>query len=138
MKKVYLSELTSEQVTERLNRGEIVHSEVFPVVEYKLINGIICRTDRRGITYNASFDISQSNRTHYFEEPEPLEIEVGKFYKTRDGSKVVCYVICGNDTAEYPCKFAIIGEYQTFRTTKTGKIFADVEHKYDIIEEWKE
>lgn len=136
MKKVYLNELTPEQVTERLQKGEIIHSVAFPVIEYKIINGIVCRTDRRSITYNASFIIPKDNQTHYFEEQEPLTIEVKKFYKTHDGRCAICYAI--DTKEEYPCKFAVIGEYEIFSTTKKGTFHINKPHKNDIVSEWED
>ena len=69
-----------------------------------------------------------------------LIIEVGKFYKTRDGMKIRIYAVDGH--ADYPIHGAILnscGEWViTFWPTAEGKSSLYPESVGDIVGEWEE
>lgn len=130
MKKVYLRDLTAEDITKRLQNNGVVYYN--PNIYYKFVNGVFCKFFKtRCVKINAVIDMGVLNN-FYFEEQEPLTIEVKGFHKIRDGHCAICYAI-QKDALVYPCKVAVIGEYQTFRTTKTGNVFDNIENKYDIV-----
>lgn len=140
MKKVYLRDLSAEEITKRLQNNDVVYYGID--AHYKFVNGILCKFVKGHCArINATIDMS-SLTSFYFEEKEPLIIEAGKIYKTRDGSKAVCYKVNINEyhTSNYPFKFIIVGCGKTFSTTEYGKVyrFNDDETCWDIIEEWKD
>ena len=138
MKKVYLRDLTPEQVTERLNKGEIIYNVNFPDWRYKYINGILCGIGSNSIVYNDNIHIRNAS-SFFFKEQEPLNIKLGKFYETRDGRKAYCCSIlrpCILDTYGY--YFIIEGSYVSYSTDRDGKHLTDTESALDIIEEWKD
>lgn len=62
-----------------------------------------------------------------------MKLEVGKFYKTRDGRKVGPVVFADAGLEEYP--FAVPQEYVTYR--KDGTHYSDRrESRADLISEW--
>lgn len=77
---------TPEEVTKALKEGKVVETKIN---KYKLIDGIICgfhKQDEQWMLGHSIFEYENA----YIEEPEPFKLEVGKFYKTRRGDKVVC------------------------------------------------
>ena len=89
MKKVYLE--TPEAVIKALKAGKVIKDD--NDYSYKLVDGFIVST------YKNNFLIGDNmfsrNRPYIFEE-EPLKIEVGKWYETRDHQKARCYRGEGN------------------------------------------
>ena len=79
--------LIPEEVMLALKEGKTIKSE--QGYTYELIkDNFIVQTFSgkiRSINTTIFFDTN-----YYIEEPEPLKIEVGKFYRTRRGDKVVC------------------------------------------------
>lgn len=122
MKKVYLE--IPEAVIKALKEGKVVKSKN---VKYRLIDGINGRT--MWTVGNSIFEYEDA----YIDEPEPLKIEVGKFYKTRDGRKARCY-----DVDSVVCYFTI--DHCTCFTTDTNGIYwkGQEEDDLDIIAPWEE
>lgn len=84
MAKSYLK--TPEEVVQALKEGKTVQMNG---MEYGIINNIIVGFDKiiKEIFINPTIRLSEKP---YVDGPEPLKLEVGKFYKTRRGDKVVC------------------------------------------------
>ena len=87
MKKVYLE--TPEEVIKALKEGK----EIYDVNNYshKLIDGIIVA--KKDNEYHAICDCIYLEYKPYILEEEPLKIEVGEWYETRDHRKARCYCI---------------------------------------------
>lgn len=68
-----------------MKEGKEVKSDVG--CRYKMIDGVICFWFGESWLVGADID---DDGNPYIEEAEPLEIEVGKFYKTKRGEKVWC------------------------------------------------
>lgn len=84
MKKVYLE--TPEAVIKALKEGKEVRDKYGSIC--KLVDGIIISK------LNNFFEIGKPIRSvnkPYILEEEPLKIEVGKWYETRDRQKARCY-----------------------------------------------
>ena len=94
--KKYLS--TPEEVIKALKEGKDVRSGTGCC--YKMIDGVICVLGRSGWCIGVHINDAENP---YIEEVEPLKIEVGKFYKTRNGNKWLCGFI-GSEKLCYPVK----------------------------------
>lgn len=70
----------------------------------------------------------------YVEEQEPLKIEVGNFYKTRNGKKAYCFY--KEEDKLYPNHIAIDnGNWDIY--TDDGLTFCDEENPEDIVGYWE-
>lgn len=96
---------TQEEVTQALREGKTVQTNE---MEYGIINNLIVGFDKivREIYINPAIRLSEKP---YIEEPEPLKLEVGKFYRTRDGRKVVVTYITSGFPDRYPVCVLIMG-----------------------------
>lgn len=129
MKKVYLE--TPEAVIKALKEGKVIKDD--NGYSYKLVDGFIVSAD-----VNEFFvgDNISSGYKPYILEPEPLKIEVGKFYKTRDGRKAF---VCAN-TYTGLCWVVIIDSSadRTFCCTVDGMFCPGEENEKDLVAPWEE
>lgn len=132
MKKVYLN--TPEEVIKALKDGKEVCIEDDNVV-YKMVEDIIIGT-KEEFTYVGD-SILMMDKPYILEE-EQIKLEVGKFYRTRNNSKVCCYFVNPRDVDKgYCCNCVIVGTENYLYYKKTGR-FTDKESQWDIVEEWKD
>ena len=128
--KKYLN--TPKEVIDALQAGKKVETED---LEYKFINGILVatsKTNKHWIVYpalSASID-------HYINESKSLKLEVGKFYKMRDGRKAFVYAKIGID-CPYPFCVVKDGKLDAYNVNEEGKQAAD-KQSLDLIATWKE
>ena len=129
MKKVYLE--TPEAVIKALKDGkEIKNEDEYNKYSYKLIDGFIVNTV--GNNFIVGDDISNIDNHPYILEEEPLKIEVGKWYETRDHQKVRCFIV-----EKERCHFTI-DHYCHFFTNKNGVYLDNERSRYNIIGPWEE
>lgn len=77
---------TPEAVIKALKAGKVIKDE--DGYSYKLVDGFIVAADKNDfIVGDSIFSVN----TPYTLEKEPLKIEVGKWYETRDHQKARCY-----------------------------------------------
>lgn len=125
MKKLYLE--TPEAVIKALKDGKDVRDEYNNSL--KIVDGFIVAT------YEDDFYIGytiQSINKPYILEEEPLKIEVGKWYETRDHQKARCFIV-----EKERCHFTI-DNYCHFFTNKNGVCLDNETNRYNIIGPWKE
>ena len=130
MKKVYLE--TPEAVIKALKEGKVIQDD--NGYSYKLVDGFIVNTV--GNNFIVGDDISNIDNHPYILEEEHLKIEVGKFYKTRDGRKAFVYAKIGID-CPYPFCVVKAGRLDAYNVNEDGKQAAD-EQPLDLISPWKE
>ena len=119
---------TPEEVVEALKEGKTVYSGCG---KYRMHNGIVVQDH---VTYFTVNPCLLSTENLYIKESESFKIEVGKFYKRRDGKKARCYYV--NGCAAY---FTVDGELSVSSTLLAGNVFEDKEPcEYDIIGPWEE
>lgn len=97
MKKVYLKDLKPDEVIRRLKSGEVIKSKYSTKAEIKMIGGVICRISEHEILYGGALVVYKSGAgydQYYFEEPEELELEDGKRYKTKSGKNIWQKIKC--------------------------------------------
>lgn len=128
MKKVYLE--TPEAVIKALKEGKVVKSKN---VKYKLIDGIICsfHEEYGRKLWTVCNSICEYEKP-YIDEPEPLKIEVGKWYETRDHQKARCFIV-----GKERCHFTIDNHCHFF-TNKNGVHLDKAMSGYNIIGPWEE
>ena len=141
MKKVPITDLTSEEIIKRLNNEEIIYCDGSNGITYKKYNDFLCRFENNKCT-NINADIPYYH-FYYFLDKKPLNLEVNKFYKTKSGLKVYCYAYVENDG--FPYKFVIpINTAQNrndclLSTDEFGRNFGNnTPSDNDIIEEWED
>lgn len=103
---------------------------------------------KKGINiYGTTIDITFGDI--YYEKPDPLKIECGKYYKTRDGHKVLVLIVADDSPVpvSFPVPVAIQGVVFTYNENKicsrnwhhNGYFRVDKEEDdLDIVSEWKE
>lgn len=129
MKKVYLE--TPEAVIKALKEGKEVRDD--NNYSFKIVDGFIISTDEN--EFFVGDNISSGYKPYILEE-EPFKIEVGKFYKTRDGRKAF---VCAN-TYTGLCWVVIIDSSAegTFCYTVDGKFCPGEENEKDLVAPWEE
>ena len=127
MKKVYLK--TYKAVIKALKEGKVIKDD--NGYSYKLVDGFIVSTYKNHfIVGDNIFNID--NHTYILEE-EPLKIEVGKWYETRDHQKARCFKI---NPGLY---FFTIDNVGNFNTLINGNYYINGKtSNLDIIGPWEE
>lgn len=134
--KVYLN--TVEDLTKALNEGKTLIDDNNN--KYKKINSILVCFLPSGAYINGDI-LCVNQRKYYYEEKEPLKIEVGKFYKTRDGKKVICAYKSKSAKDVRPYFFSSVGGDEIFSMWTTGNGFCRDEektYKEDIVDYWED
>ena len=134
MKKVYLE--TPEAVIKALKDGkEIKNEDEYNKYSYKLVDGFIVNTV--GNNFIVGDDISNIDNHPYILEEEPFKIEVGKFYKTRDGRKA--WITEYRDTEDvFPFLVAAQKELALYSVTKEGRLYSEGISGTDLVAPWEE
>lgn len=122
---------TPEEVIDALHEGKTIVADSGEKI--RLYKGILIgKLNKTRYIINTCIT---SEDDPYFEEPKPLKIEVGKFYKTRAGDKARCFYI-GRGAAH----FTLDGmEFRLMVSSETGCVWGNKrEHKEDIIGPWED
>ena len=130
MKKVYLE--TPEAVIKALKDGkEVKNEDEYNKYNYKLVDGFIVNTV--GNNFIIGDDISNIDNQPYILEEEPLKIEVGQWYETRDHQKVRCFKINPG------LCFFTLDNVGNFNTLINGNYYINGKiSNLDIIGPWEE
>lgn len=135
--KKYLKNET--EVIQSLKEGKEVFNGTTPYV-YKMVDGIICYYDiESNKLCGINAFVSIGSAPYYIEEQEPLKIEVGKFYKTRDGRAAHCFFA---DECLDLFRFTINGLMDVVETNKDGEQiipgrFENEKMPTDIVGYWE-
>ena len=98
---------------------------------FKIIDGFIVATYYD--YFYIGYTISGLDKPYILEE-EPLKIEVGKFYKTRDGRKA--WVVSRQQDEHYPYIIAVLDEVDAYAVTKDGRFYDDRPYSFDLVGQW--
>lgn len=133
MKKVYLE--TPEEVIKALKEGKVVLDRTGN--KYKSINGFIV------VSYiSGGWGVDSFIGNHeglYVDEPKPLKLEVGKFYKTRDGRKALVYGKYKETNEVYPYTVVVVGEPMSETcVSKAGEVVVGAENIEDLVAPWED
>lgn len=102
--------------------------------QFKLINGVVFGFNGK-ITINPSIPF-EPNHTYTY-DIEPLKIEVGKFYRTRNGSKAFVYSQINFDCS-YPFYVVVVGKLDTYNVNAEGKQDDEEQLPLDLVAPWEE
>ena len=129
--KTYLKDLTPEEIIRKLKAGEVVKNETSNA---RIVEGMVCLFRNEKLFAIGAFGVETDD---YFETTDELELEVGKFYRTRDGKKVV---IIGIDYSreDYPFWGGVIGNCFSSSWASNGRFDLKRETKTDLISEWRD
>ena len=127
MKKGYLE--TPEEVINALKEGKVIQDD--NGYSYKLVDGFIVSTYKNN--FLVGDNMFSRNRPYILEE-EPFKIEVGKFYKTRNGRKA--WVVSRQQDEHYPYIIAILDEVDDYAVTKDGRFYDDRPYSFDLVGQW--
>ena len=119
---------TPEEVIKALKEGKEIRDKYGSIC--KLVDGIIISK------LNNFFEIGKPIRSvnkPYILEEEPLKIEVGKFYETRDHQKARCF--CKGENFAF---LSIDNDITPISVFLNGHIYKDSEEPLDIIGPWEE
>ncbi|WP_428057217.1 hypothetical protein [Candidatus Avelusimicrobium fimicolum] len=123
---------TPEEVIQALKEGKTIKSE--HGYAYELKDNFIIQTllgKIRSINTTIFFD-----EYYYINEPEPLKLEVGKFYKTRNGRKA--WIVEGTEDDTFPFRVAAQKESAVYTVTKEGKRFSEGMSGSDLVAPWED
>lgn len=119
---------TPEAVIKALKSGKEVRDE--NNYSFKIVDGFIVAT--YDDDFYIGYTIAGLDKPYILEE-EPLKIEVGKWYETRDHQKARCYY-AGEETAF----FSIDNNSIPLGVYLNGRLYKDMETPLDIIGHWEE
>lgn len=121
-----------EEVIDALVAGKVVCDKES---QWKLHKGFIVRKDEDFDIWIVNDCISSNYAGLYIDEPEPLKLEVGKFYKTREGGKVIILA----DISKEKFFVAEISRWTSpYTVRKNGYVYEKGANAYDIIAPWNE
>lgn len=123
---------TPEEVTAALKEGKVVLDRTGN--KYKSINGFIV------VSYiSGGWGVDPFIGNHeglYVEEPKPLKLEVGKFYKTREGRQAFVFAKITNYS--YPFYVATVGELNAYSVNAEGRQTNSEPLPLDLVAPWEE
>lgn len=124
---------TYEEVIDALKAGKVIRDKDS---QWTLRDGFIIRKDANYASWVINDCISSNYTDIYVDEPEPLKIEVGKFYKTRDCRKAIVLGECLN--LKNPFMVSIIGSISpAYYVSENGEDF-DGKSSLDLVAPWEE
>lgn len=139
--KVYLN--TIEDLTKALKDGKTVYYDCDDEeeMEIKLVNGLLVQKYEE-VYYVGPGDLKFDTNEFYIKEKEPLKIEVGEFYKTRNGKKVICAYKSKHEKDGRPYFFSSVGGDELFSTWTAENGFCSGNekeiYKRDIVDYWED
>ena len=131
MTKRYLK--TPEEVIDALQAGKKIEAGDF---EYRLVGEVIIAINKTDKSWAVNAGI-YSDDIPFIDEPEPLKLEVGKFYKTRDGRKA-WITECTDLKGTFPFRVATQRECSTYVITKDGRRYFEDTDGTDLVAPWEE
>lgn len=131
MTKRYLK--TPEEVVDALKAGKKIEAGDF---EYRLVGEVLIAINKTDKSWAVNAGV-YSDDIPFIDEPEPLKLEVGKFYKTRDGRKA--WIVEGMDMkGSFPFRVATQRECNTYIITKDGRRYFEDTDGTDLVAPWEE
>jgi hypothetical protein len=132
MTKRYLN--TPEEVIDALQDGKEIYDEESV---WKLHKGFIVRKNKDSDYWIVNDGIARHFRGLYVDEPEPLKLEVGKFYKTRDGRKAWIVGSAGEKEI-FPFTVVAQEESEFYSVAQNGRRWCDDTDESDLVAPWEE
>lgn len=130
MTKRYLK--TPEEVIDALQAGKKIEAGDF---EYRLVGEVIIAINKTDKSWAVNAGI-YSDDIPFIDEPDPFKLEVGKFYRTRDGRKA--WIIAYQQGKHYPYIVAVLGLADVCAVLGNGCYFDDKNCGKDLVAPWEE
>lgn len=124
---------TPEEVVQALQEGNKVQTDY---MEYWFRKGVFFSLNKKDGYVCINSNVLFIPDCMYVEEPKPLKIEVGKFYRTRGGKKALVYARI-SDEYPYPYYVAKVGMAVTYSVNADGRR-TDEENAVDLVAPWEE
>jgi hypothetical protein len=116
-----------------LKDGKTVETNM---MSYVLKDGLLYAKNQTGSLWGVNPAIYDTERP-YVEEPKQLKLEVGKFYKTRDGRKA-WLMECTDMKGAFPFRVATQRECSTYVITKDGRRYFEDTDGTDLVAPWED
>lgn len=125
---------TPEAVIKALRDGK----EIFDNLnnKYKLIDGFVMSINQDG-GWGINSYVGGDIDALYIEEPKPFKLEVGKFYKTRDGRKAAVTYLSTVCEDPRPVCVALIGTTKMY-WVRTDGLKSNESGVLDLVAPWEE
>lgn len=123
---------TPEEVVQALQEGKVVYINKDDN-QFKLINGIVSGFNGK-LTINPEIPF-EPNHTYTY-DVGPLKLEVGKFYRTRDGRKA--WVVSRQQGAYYAYNIAVLGNVCVYTVNENGAFCDNRPSPEDLVAPWEE
>lgn len=130
MTKKYLK--TPEEMIDVLQAGKKIEAGDF---EYRLVGEVIIAINKTDKSWAVNAGI-YSDDIPFIDEPEQLQLEVGKFYKTRDGRKA--WVVSYKQRFRYPYYVAVLGDVGAYTVLGSGCCYENHTSPKDLVAPWEE
>lgn len=122
---------TPEEVIDALQAGKKIEAGDF---EYRLVGEVLIAINKTDKSWAVNAGI-YSDDIPFIEEPEPLKLEIGKFYKTRNGRKA--WVIACQQSFHYPYVVAILGDPCSYTVLENGSFSEARTSPDDLVAPWE-
>lgn len=130
---------TPEEVIDALEAGKVIHHSKDNRT-FLMNRKYIVRQCSSGVVYFGAQIEMDGYPYIEVEDPKPeIKLEVGKFYKTRDGRKMFCY--CKQKESDAPFRCVSVGTCDTnsYSFREDGNYLGNgVPSYFDIVSEWEE
>lgn len=131
MTKRYLN--SPEEVIAVLKEGEKVQTDY---MEYWFSKGVFLSLNKKDGYVCINSNVLFIPDCMYVEESKPIKLEVGKFYKTRNGRKA--WVIACQQSFHYPYIVAILGDPCSYTVLENGSFSEARTSPDDLVAPWEE
>ena len=134
MTKRYLK--TPEEVIDALQAGKKIEAGDF---EYRLVGEVLIANNKNDKSWAVNAGI-YSDDIPFIDEPEPLKLEVGKFYRTRGGKKAIVLGIEQNNEDGVPVHIALMDAHTASFYVATSGNYKSSGRKddNDLVAPWEE
>lgn len=124
---------TPEEVIDVLKEGKTV--KCTDGSEYTVDSGFLVEKSKGTWSINPTlYGLSD----YYAEEPKPLRLEVGKFYKTRAGRKVWITYAIKDEHEYYPFCCIVLGGNEVYYVNEQGFVVSTETSELDLVAPWEE
>ncbi len=126
---------TPEEVIDVLKEGKKVQTDY---MVYWFEKGVFFSLNKKDHYVCINSNIFFKHDCMYTDEPEPLKLEVGKFYKTRAGRKVWITYAIKDEHEYYPFCCIVLGGNEVYYVNEQGFVVSTETSELDLVAPWEE
>ncbi len=126
---------TPEEVINALKEGKTIETDRG---FYELKDGLFCSRAKKSADswWSVNAELYDNDKP-YINEPEPLKLEVGKFYKTKNGKKAFVFAKISSYYS-YPFYVATVGELNAYSVNAKGRQTNAEPLPLDLVAPWED